>query len=475
MAKDLRTFLTEYEKKHPEEVVHIEKEIGWDQEVTVIAQKFEKQEKYPILIFHNVRTCSGEKSPFPLITNLLASRNRCAEVTGSTFKMVGRDYYRKTREQRRPFTKISKGEAPVKQVIKKGKDINLWEFPAIRHHYMDPGPYFTAGYFTTMHPTTGIDNCGLHRGWMVEKNIVRFYLTPHTHSRYTMNYHRDRNEPMRIAYWVGHHPAACLGGQVKLGYPESHYAAMGGLLEESVRVVPSETLGEDFLVPADAEVIVEGIIKDYTEYPEGPLGEYTGYIGPQIPNPQFEVTAITHRKDAYWHDILVGRVDNFVMGGFALEGGVYEAVRQRVPSCVAAYLPLSGICRMHVYLQLEKPRRGDAKEAILAAIPVDFRLKHIFVFDTDIDIFNDKEAMFALATRTQWDKDVMIFTGTRVAECDPTAPDEGVMTKGGIDCTKPAEESFSELNKTDDDVFNKIKLEDFIPQKKLETIPTEKM
>jgi hypothetical protein len=82
MAKDLRRFLSEYEKRHPEEVIHIEKEIGWDQEVTVIAQKFEKQEKYPILIFHNIRTCSGERSPFPLITNLLASRNRCAEVGG---------------------------------------------------------------------------------------------------------------------------------------------------------------------------------------------------------------------------------------------------------------------------------------------------------------------------------------------------------------------------------------------------------
>ena len=234
---------------------------------------------------------------------------------------------------------------------------------------------------------------------------------------------------------------------------------------------PENIVDLDGVIPQE----VEGIVEDYTEYPEGPLGEYTGYIGPQIPNPQFKVTAITHRKDAYWHDILVGRVDNFVMGGFALEGGVYEAVRQRVPSCVAAYLPVSGICRMHVYLQLEKPRRGDAKEAIMAAIPVDFRLKHVFVFDTDIDIFDDKEAMFALASRPQWDKDVMIFEGTRIAECDPTAPDEGVMTKGGIDCTKPAEENFSELNKTDDEVFSKIQLEDFISKKDLESMKTEIM
>lgn len=472
MAQDLRSFLKEYESRHPQEVLHIEREISFDQEVTAIAAKLEKEGKYPIIICHNVRLANGNISKFPLITNIFASRRRCAEVIKSSFEMVGRDYYDKTRRERQPVLKVKKEEAPVKEVVKTGAAVDLSEFPALKHHYMDPGPYFTAGFFTTFR--NGIDNCALHRGWIVDRNKVRFYLTPHTHSRYTMDWCKEQGKEMRVAYWLGHHPAACLAAQAKLGYPESHFEAMGGMLGEPLRVVPSETLGEDFLVPADAEVVVEGIVRSYEEYPEGPLGEYTGYIGPQIPNPQFEVTAITHRKDAYWHDILVGRVDNFVMGGFALEGAVYEAVKQRIPSLKAVYLPLSGVCRMHVYLQLEKPRKGDAKEAIMSALPVDFRLKHVFVFDDDIDIYDDREVLFALATRTQWDDDVMVFRGCRIAECDPTAPDEGVMTKGGIDCTVPAGEYFSERNKVSEEVDQRIKLEDFVSAEILKAIPVEK-
>jgi UbiD family decarboxylase len=81
---------------------------------------------------------------------------------------------------------------------------------------MDPGPYFTAGFFTTYDPDSGIDNSALHRGWMVEKDRVRCYLTPFSHARSTFDVHEARGEDMRVAYWVGHHPVACLAAQTRL-------------------------------------------------------------------------------------------------------------------------------------------------------------------------------------------------------------------------------------------------------------------
>lgn len=266
---------------------------------------------------------------------------------------------------------------------------------------------------------------------------------------------------MPVAYWMGHHPAACLGGQVKLPYPGSHYEAISGLLEEPLRLAPSETLGDNFLVPADAEFVVEGYMKAHRRFPEGPFGEYAGYIGPQVPNYEMEITAVTHRQGAYWHGLLVGHPDNQVMGGFALEGAVYEAVKQRVPSLKRVYMPISGTCRFHTYLQLERPRPGEAREAIMAALPVDFRIKHVFVFDEDIDIFDENEVLWALATRTQWDQDVMIFPRVRGSVIDPTVPLD-LTTKGGIDCTKPAGENFSERIAVTPEVAARIKLEDYI-------------
>ncbi len=474
MPKDLRSYLREYEADHPEQMVHVEKAISCNQEVTALVMKLEKQGKYPVVICHNITMAGGRKSPLPVITNLLASRTRCAEAIGSDFRMAGRDYHDRTRRKRVAPTVVSRSEAPVKSVVKLGDDVDLTEYPALIHHYMDPGPYFTAGFMTTYDPDTGIDNCALHRGWIVDKRTVRFYLTPYVHNRFTMNKFEANGQEMRLAYWIGHHPAACLGAQARLGYPESHYEAMGGLLEEPLRLVPSETLGDDFLVPADAEVIVEGVVRDWQRHPEGPFGEYTGYTGPQIPNPQFEVTAITHRHDAYWHDLLVGHPDNQVMGGFGIEGVLHEAVKQRVASLSNVYVPLSATCRFHAYLQLTNPRRGDAREAIMTALPVDYRLKHVFVFDDDIDIFDEREVLFALATRTQWDKDIMVFPATRGSELDPTVVEE-LTTKGGIDCTKPAQESFAERNKVSEDVYERVKVDTYLEPGQFDRIATERM
>ena len=474
MARDLRSFLTQYEASHPELVLRLRKEIRANQEVTALVMKLEKEEKYPVVIAENILTCSGNKSSFPLITNLLASRSRCAEAIGSTFRTVHLDFYKMSRQSPLQPQVLSRAEAPVKQVVKVGRDVDLTQSPALYHHYMDPGPYFTAGFLTTYDPDSGIDNCALQRGWIYDKRTVRFYPYTVSHNWLNLRKNRDRGQPTRLAYWVGHHPATCVAAQSRLGYPQSHFAAMGGVLGEALRVVPSETLGDDFLVPADAEVVVEGVVKSYDQYPEGPFGEYGGYIGPQVPNPQFEVTAITHRKDAYWHDILVGHPDNQVMGGFAMEAAVYETVKQRIPSLVNVYIPLSGTCRFHAYLQLENPWRGDAREAIMSALTVDFRLKHAFVFDTDIDIFDERQVLFAIATRSQWDRDVMIFPNVKNSIIDPSATyDTGA--KGGIDCTKPVGEAFSELNTVDMEIMDSIQISDYVSPEQYSKMPTERM
>lgn len=474
MAKDLRSFLTEYEAAHPEQVLHIKKEIRSNQEVTALVMKLNKEEKYPVLVCENIITCAGNKSSFPLVTNLLASRTRCAESIGADRRTVHLDFYNMSRQGSKEPQIISRAEAPVKQVVKTGDQVDLTQTPALYHHYMDPGPYFTAGFLTSYDPDTGIDNCALQRGWIYDKRTIRCYPYTVSHNWLNIRKNKDRGQPTRLAYWLGHHPATCIAAQSRLGYPESHFAAMGGVLGEPLRLVPSETLGNDFLVPADAEVVVEGVMRSYELYPEGPFGEYGGYIGPQVPNPQFEVTAITHRKDAYWHDILVGHPDNQVMGGFAMEAAVYESVKQRIPSLQNVYIPLSGTCRFHVYLQLDNPWRGDAREAMMAALTVDFRLKHAFTFDMDIDIFDEREVLFAIATRSQWDRDVMIFPNVKAPIIDPSA-NYDVGAKGGIDCTKPVGQDFSELNTVDPEVMESINIADFVTPEQFAKMPTERM
>jgi 2,5-furandicarboxylate decarboxylase 1 len=470
----LPSFLRDYEQQHPAQVVHVKREVSCVQEVTAIVQKLEARGCFPVLVFHRPVTSQGTVSRFPLVVNLYASRERCAQAMASSFRSVGLDFYRKARLERRPPVVVDRGAAPVKQVVLRDDQIDLFELPALVHHEGDPGPYITGGFFTHYDPDSGTDNSSLHRGWIVGPRALRVYPAANSDAERNLRKYEARGEPMLAAFWVGHHPLAGLGAQMRVPYPGSHFEAAGGLMGQPMRLVPSESLGDDFLVPADAEVIVEGIIEPGKRYPEGPFGEYTGYLGPQVPNPQLEVTAVTHRAGAYWHDIMVGWADTAVMGAFALEGSIYEAVRARVPSLKNVYLPLSGCCRFHAYLQLENPAEGDAREAIMTALPVDRRLKHVFVFDDDVDIFDDREALFAIATRTQWDSDLMVFPGVRGVPLDPSITGR-VTTKAGIDCTKPVGRVFAERLRVRPDVLERVDLADLLGDTVLQAIPTERM
>src|SRR5208283_505757 len=108
---------------------------------------------------------------------------------------------------------------------------------------------------------------------------------------------------MPVLVWIGYHATAISGGQSRLAYPESHYPAMGGVIGEPLRLVPSESFGEELMVLADAELVIEGYVPRDVFEAEGPFGEYPGYSGPQRLSNNIEVTSVTYRRDAVCHGI----------------------------------------------------------------------------------------------------------------------------------------------------------------------------
>jgi len=467
MAKGLANFIAEYEKAYPDEVVHIDKEIDSRWEATALVEKLEKIKKFPIVIFHRVRTPEGKRSEIPLVMNLFASRQRCARVIGSTIEQYAIDYARKTALEKKTPVAVKKKEAPVKEVVQTGRSINLFQFPAPVHHGMDPGHYITAGYFTCYDDETKLDNSALHRGWIKEKNEVRVFLSAHTHANLILQRHESRNADLRCAYWIGHHPAVCLGAQARVPFSESHFAAAGGLCGEPLRLVSSETLGDDFLVPADAEIVVEGIMPHGERRTEGPFGEALGYFGPQQLNPYMKVTAVTRRKNAYFHDLFVGHTDPLAgINSAYIEAQVYEAVKAVVPSLQMVYRPPFALSQ--IYLQIKKRKEGEAADALLAALATSEYTKEAFVFDDDINIFDEEEVLWAISTRTQWETAITLVRNARASGLDPLASDENSTTKVGIDCTRPAPPTpFAKRLYIPEQVKQRIKLADFISEGKL--------
>lgn len=463
MPKDLRNFLEWYEETHPEDLIHIEKEVGTNQEIMAIVARLEKMGKFPVLFFDRVRSVGNESTAFRIVTNVLASRSRLARVCNSTFETLGRDVYQAARDRRERPLVIRREEAPVKEVVQTGDRINLFQFPIQTHNAMDAGPYLSAGFLTTYDPDTGTDNCALQRGWVKERDTVRIMIFPRMHNGINLSKYEKQNRDMPAAYWLGHHPVAYVGGLAKLGYPGSHWGAIGGMLGEPLRLVPSESLGANFLVPADAEVVIEGFIEANKRYAEGPFGEFTRHVGPQIPCPQFRVTAVSYRRDAIWYNVAAGWTDHQGTGGAAIEGRLWEALKARFPSLCNVYMPLSGTGRLHVYLQFKDPGPAEARQAIIMATTLMAGLiKHVFAFDDDVDIFDEREVMWAIATRSQWDRDVIILPRTSEGALDPSAGLPGESATGGIDCTKPWNQPFAERVRVAPDVRERVRLDDYI-------------
>jgi UbiD family decarboxylase len=188
------------------------------------------------------------------------------------------------------------------------------------------------------------------------------------------------------------------------------------------------------MVPADAEIVVEGFVPPGALTPDGPFGEYTGYLGAQTLAHRVEIRCITLREDAIYHDYGSGLTDMLVPDNMTMEGRLFQMVRAVAPGLRNVHVPASGR-RFHAWLQLAAPAPGEARDALLAALAYR-RVKTVAAFDEDVDIFSPDSVLWALATRVQWARDAMVIEGLSTSTLDPSLP-SGAQTasKLAVDAT----------------------------------------
>jgi len=460
-VKDLHTFLADYEAAYPELVVHVQKEVDARWEAAAIALEAQRAlSEPPVFIFHRLRKVDGQLAEQPLVLNLFASRSRSAFAVGSTFECVARDTYERRNDRIKPLV-VDRAEAPVKQVVQRGDAVDLGQLPAIVHAGWDPGPYLSAGYLTTYDPDSGVDNSALQRGWLYNDREVRIFPSSASHNAWNIRKVEERGSDARVAFWIGHHPSACIGSEVKLGYPESHWAAAGGLLGQPLRLVPSETLGDDFLVPADAEFVIEGVVPRGKLKAEGPFGEFPRYFGGQRLNPYMDVTCVSRRENAHWVSIITGYADDGI-GGLRREGFVFDLLSRTVPQVTNVYRPPS--CPFYIYVQVRKTQDWQPRAVITTVLSAPEAIKYVFVFDEDVNIFDEQEVHWAVGTRSDWAKDLIVLPDMQVSNLDPTSVRAGIGTRGGIDCTKPAPPGvYEQRSFIPEEVAGRIRLSDYMP------------
>lgn len=430
---DLRRFLSDFR----EAVWEIPHNAANRYELTALQHELDRQRRYPIVLVRQIDNLHGKPSRIPVVTNLTASRELTAKALGlNDHRQTAQWFAGRTRAAIEPKV-IARDEAPVQQLVFEGDSADLFELPVLTQHELEPGPYLTAAHATTFDPDTGIDNTAIQRCWVQAPRRMTYFPYPSSHNARNLRKFHAAGKPCPVAFWIGHHPAVLLGTQAKLKYPQSHWSAAGGVIGEPLRLVPSILHGAPIMVPADAEIVIEGWVHPGQTTTDGPFGEYTGYLGGAVQAPVFEVGCITRRRDALYHDYGSGLTDMLVPDNMAMEGKLFELVKAVAPSLVNVHVPTEGR-RFHAYLQLREPLAGEARDALMAALSYR-RVKTVVVVDEDVDIFNQDAMLWALATRVQWQRDSIVVEGLSGSALDPSLP-EGVSTtaKMGIDATIPS-------------------------------------
>ena len=452
MAKDLRSFIAQLEAKSPEDIVRIKKSISPRYEMSALLTHLEKRKRFPLLLFEAVE---GFKSP--VVINAQASRRLMAMALECEPGELAEKF---SERQSKPAQPVEVSDAAVHEVIKVGEQADLAQLSILTHYDVNAAPYITAGIVVAADPETGVRNTSYNRLMMAGKRELRIFMAIGRHLWTLHNKLERRDEPLPIAIVIGVHPLFSLGAQAFTPADQDEYAVIGGMMGEALRIVKAKTV--PVLVPADAEMIIEGRILPHVRRIEGPFGEFTGHAVAQDERQIIEITAITHRKNYIFQDVHAGYTEHKLMGAVPREAALLKAVRQTVPTVKEVCMPVSGNCRFHAYISISKRTPGQAKNAICAAFAADMLLKHVVVVDDDIDVFDEEQVLWAVSNRFQADRDLVVIANAQGSELDPSAGPGGVNAKMGLDATKPLTGFPPEL-RVPDEVMKRIRLEDFLP------------
>src|SRR6185437_12253450 len=317
----------------------------------------------------------------------------------------------------RPIAPKHVKDAPAREIRLVGDEVDLYKLPVPMCSVYDGGPVMTAGVVIARDPELGM-NGGVYRFILKEKNLTGIdILTPNNMRLFAQRAY-EAGRPCPISISIGTHPIEilCAGYRAPPGMDEMSIA--GGLRGKPVELAPCATI--DVPCVADAEIVLEAeILPTGWTWPEGRFGEFTRLMGGLHWNPLVRIKAVSMRKDAIYYALHMPWENVWIAAPTR-----YAALRQALKVAGVAVkdinVTIGGAAYWHAVISIKK-QPGEGKNALLAALSV-MDLKHVVVVDDDIDVFSPTEVEWAIATRVQGDRDVMIVSDVRAKPLDPSLP-----------------------------------------------------
>jgi 2,5-furandicarboxylate decarboxylase 1 len=367
--------------------------------------------------------------PISVVCGLLSDRGWIAEAMG-----IGEDRllekFLDAALHPVPWREVK--SAPAQQHVH--RDVDLGKLmPLPTHNELDHGPYITAGIAIARNPRTGAQNVAIHRLELTGPNRLGALLLQRTTLHYQQMVERDGKD-LPIAIVIGVDPLTLLSSQAIMPTDCDELEIAGALHGRPVDVV--KCLTSDIRVPADAEIVIEGRVLANVREPEGPFGEFPQYYAERDNRHVIEVDAVTHRASPLYHTISGGGLEHLMLGAIPREATLLAHLRRNFPNVTDVHLSRGGVCRYHLYVQMKKRFEGEAKNVILGAFAGHYDVKHVVVVDPDVNVHDPAEVEWAVATRAQADRDVVVVANAQGSRLDPSS-DNGVSAKMGIDATIP--------------------------------------
>jgi 2,5-furandicarboxylate decarboxylase 1 len=402
-------------------------------ELTNLAAEIEANKK--AVLFKNV---GPEK--LELVANVNGSRRRLAAALDVEEDKVIEEFQRRL-DTPQPIVDVSQGDAPVQKVVLEGDDADLTKLPFYIQHHFDGSAYLSSGIDYTVDPETGTTNVGCRRLSLRSAKTAGTNVTAPSDLKRIYQGCVARGEKLPISFAVGSHPIDYMAAGMRI--PSDEVSLVSTLRGEPLPLVKSLT--NDVRVPADAEMVIEGYFDErgYVE-PDGPYGEYVGFYGPMHMDPVFHVTAITMRDDMLHQSLLHGagpeihRAESVQLLTIRTEAQIFKILRTMGVIVKDVYVPPGSAEGQNVRVSIKKVRPGQSRNVIAAIFAGIFGAKHIFVTDEDVNIRDEHAFEWALVSRFQADRDLVLFEGMMGMPMDPSLDGKGIIgAKAGFDMTLP--------------------------------------
>lgn len=428
-------------------------------EVTAVLQHLEDRGEFPAVLFDNPLNHHGKPSAFPLVTNLFATRESCARMLGLERTQVRQEpglRFGELGQRPRPARVVGGDDAPAQAVVLRGDDVDLSMLPLVRHAEMDLGAVLTMA-LAMRAPDEPFYNVTFAK--VFPKGSDRGGFTIHTRdmTRLLREWSR-RGEPAPVVTVLGHHPTFWLGSLALTPYGTNEYDTIGAYMGQPLRLAPSVTWGSDFLVPADAEIVLEGEVVPGEQTVVNPFGEVSRQYQAQELAPVMRLRAITHRSDAIMQDVFSGHREHWLLGSIPREGSVLGHLRTLSDKVTAVHLPDSGCGRFLCYVATSDGSNGQAKRLALQALAHAPMFQGVVVVDDDIDVFREQDVLWAMSMYVDPDTDVDLIRNM------PQSNDRRALGGGRvlIDATRPADAAFSTRMRVPDEAMAAVVLDDWL-------------